>query len=56
MAVSGATENLSTAMVLTLRDTAGALLYTPPSGFSAWSSGTGPVVGGGQSSRVMVVA
>jgi len=30
--------------VLTLRDTAGALQYTPPSGFSAWSAATYPVL------------
>lgn len=39
--------------VITLRDTAGALQYSPPSGFSAWSSATYPVLT--RRRRVMVV-
>jgi hypothetical protein len=39
----GASSNSAVASVFTLRDTAGAFQYTPPSGFSAWSSAVGPV-------------
>jgi hypothetical protein len=54
--IAVATGALGTAATFTLRDTAGALQYAPPSGYSAWSSAAGPVVGGGQTARVMVLA
>jgi hypothetical protein len=41
--VAASTGATATAAILTLRDTAGALQYTPPAGFSAWSSATYPV-------------
>ena len=44
VAVVVSTGAVATAPVVTLRDTAGAQQYTPPSGFSAWSGGTYPVV------------
>jgi hypothetical protein len=52
-AMSGGT---GVAAAFTLRDTAGALRYAPPSGYSAWSSGTFPVVVAGSQARVMVLA
>lgn len=51
--VIGSTGAAATAPVLTLRDTAGALQYTPPSGFSAWSPATYPATA--RRRRVMVV-
>ena len=45
---------LATGAVLTLRDTAGAFQYSPPSGFSAWSPATYPPVTS-RHRRVMVI-
>jgi len=42
--VAASTGSSATAAVLTLRDTAGALQYTPPAGFSPWSAATYPIV------------
>jgi hypothetical protein len=44
-----------TAATFTVRDTAGALKYTLPTGYSAWSPATFPVVST-QGARVMVLA
>lgn len=46
----GSTGSTATAPTLTLRDTAGAMQYTPPAGFSAWSTGIrpAPTILGGQ--------
>jgi hypothetical protein len=55
MALSVATGATGIAAAFTLRDTAGALQYTPPSGFSAWSSATFPAVASAQA-RAMVLA
>jgi len=48
------TGSTGTAAAVTLRDTAGSFHYAPPSGYSAWSSGIGPV--STQQARVMVMA
>jgi len=53
--VAGSTGATATAAVLTLRDTAGALQYTPPSGFTVWSPATYPAPAAALRRRVMVV-
>jgi hypothetical protein len=52
--VATSTGAASTVAAFTLRDTAGALQYTPPSGFAAWSAATYPPAAGLRR-RVMVV-
>jgi len=54
LTVTGSTGVSGGTAVLTLRDTAGAFQYTPPSGFSAWSAATYPVAAA-RRRRVMVV-
>jgi hypothetical protein len=53
--VACSTGTTATAAAWTLRDTAGALQYTPPSGFSAWSAATYPAPATALRRRVMVV-
>jgi hypothetical protein len=57
VAVSAGTSNTAgSAVVFTLRDTAGALQYTPPSGFSAWSAATYPALAAARQYAVTVNA
>jgi hypothetical protein len=53
--VAGSTGTTAIAAILTLRDTAGALQYTPPSGFSSWSAATYSPSATALRRRVMVV-
>jgi hypothetical protein len=53
--IIGSNGNTATATVLTLRDTAGALQYAPPSGFSSWSAAIYSPVLSTLRRRVMVV-
>jgi hypothetical protein len=54
IAATNGTNSSGTAAIFTLRDTAGALQYAPPSGFAVWSPATYPVLAAARR-QVMIV-